>query len=188
MKMPAVVVMAVLLLSGMVLSTGCGETIVPEKVESTTPASPVAPVVSEPSKEKPRPEIFSVGDTVKMGKFIMTLNSVRWDEGNQFAKPDEGTRWLVANITLNNESEEPTAVSSLMMFSLIDDEHYSCDWAVFASTKGSVDGELGPSRSMRGEIAWEVDDGGSAWELVFEPDLFGSGQAVFKINQKDVSE
>lgn len=129
---------------------------------------------------------FAVGDTVRMGDLVMHLHGVRWDDGGEFLSPDEGMRWLITDIEIENEADSPTTISSLMMFDLVDQENRSRDMAFGADTEGSVDGELGAGRSMRGDIAWEVRAEQTEWELIFSPELFGFGQAIFDITDSDV--
>ena len=72
------------------------------------------------------------------------------------------------------------------MFSLYDSEFYSKEMAMFAETKGSLDGELGAGRTMRGEVAFEVGAAETEWEFIFEPNIFGFGQAIYKITAQDI--
>lgn len=130
-------------------------------------------------------EGFTVGDTVRMGDLVMHLHSVRWDEGSEFMSPDEGMRWLVADIEIENEADSPTTISSLMMFDLVDEDNRSRDLELMADTEGSLDGELGAGRSMRGDLAFEVRQEQTEWELIFTPQLFGFGQAIFDITEGD---
>jgi hypothetical protein len=130
-------------------------------------------------------EGFTVGDTVRMGDLVMRFHSVRWDEGSEFMGPDDGMRWLIADIEIENESDSATSISSLLMFDLVDEENRTRDMAFGANTEGSMDGELGAGRSMRGDLAFEVRDDQAAWELIFTPQLFGFGQAIFDITLDD---
>jgi len=130
--------------------------------------------------------IFKVGDTVAMGDLEFTINSVRFDEGSEYFKPDEGKKWLVADCTVTNNSEESTTISSMLMIRLFDSEYYSQEMSLFADTKGSLDGELGAGRTLRGEVAYEVDASETAWELIFEPNFFGFGQAIFNLDISDI--
>lgn len=43
-------------------------------------------------EEEAKPKVFKIGETVKMGELEFTLNSERWDKGNQFMKPEKGKR------------------------------------------------------------------------------------------------
>ena len=130
-------------------------------------------------------EGFTVGDTVRMGDLVMRLHTVRWDDGGDFMSPDDGMRWLIADIEIENESDSSTSISSMLMFDLVDEDNRSRDLAFGADTEGSVDGELGPGRSMRGDLAFEVREEHQAWELIFSPELFGFGQAIFDITVDD---
>ena len=131
-------------------------------------------------------QIFKVGDTVAMGDLEFTINSVRFDEGSEYFKPDEGKKWLVADCTVTNNSEESTSISSMLMLRLFDSEYYSQEMTLLADTKGSLDGELGAGRTLRGEVAYEVDASETAWELIFEPNFFGFGQAIFNLDISNI--
>ncbi len=132
-------------------------------------------------------EIFSIGETIAMGELEFTVNSARWDHGDQFMGPDSGEKWLAIDVTIENLSDESTVVSSIGMFDLVDSEGYSKDMEIFAETKGSLDGELGAGRRMRGEIAFNVEEGQEEWEFIFSPNFFGFGQAIFSISSEEVS-
>lgn len=125
---------------------------------------------------------LSLGETVEMGNLSFTARSARWDNGSEFLEPDEGTKWLVIDAEITNNSDESTTISSILMFSLYDDENYAAEHAIFAETRGSLDGELGAGRSMAGEIAFEVSDTSHSFEFIFEPEVFGFGQSIYNID------
>lgn len=162
---------------------GCGETTQPERVEEEKNGEAVTEEGTEVGGAE---EYFAIGDTVKMGDLVFTLNTARWDSGDEFFAPDEGERWLVLDCTIENQADESTSISSMLMFSLYDEEHYSCNQEFVADLRGSLDGELGPGRKMSGEIAFSVSEEHSTWEFIFEPNVFGFGQAIFKVNEEDV--
>ena len=147
-------------------------------------------VIPEESKEAANildPDaLFAIGDTVKMGDIQLTVNSARWDKGNSFSKPEKGQKWLVLNCTIENTGEESLQVSSLLMFKLYDMLAYARDYEIFADTKGSLDGEVSPGRKIRGEVAFNVDADQDTWEFIFEPNVFGYGQAIFLIESGSV--
>lgn len=128
----------------------------------------------------------AVGDTVSMGDLDHVLHSARFSEGDDMLAPDEGERWLVVDIEITNNGDDSEAISSIMMWQLVDEENRSRDMQITTDQQGSLDGELGAGRSMRGEIAYSVDAGQEAWELIFEPSVFGFGQAVYDIDTADV--
>lgn len=153
---------------------GCGETSTPQKVE---------PGSAQPSKAntvKP-PETFNVGDTVSMGKLRLTVNAVRYDAGGGFIKPKDGHVYLVVDATLENAGDKAENVSSVLMFKVQDADAYSYNISIGPDTKGNLDGEIGPTRKMRGEVAFEIPKTAKGLELIFEPNVFGSGQAIVRL-------
>lgn len=164
------------------LAIGSAEDEEPEAVEETPEEEPA----DEEEELEEAGETFAVGETVKMGDLSFTLNSARWDTGDEFMQPEPGEKWLVLDCTIENLGEDSSSLSSLLMFSLYDEEHYSRDLNIFADAKGSLDGELGPGRTMRGEIAFDVEEGQSKWEFIFEPNVFGFGQAIYEITENQV--
>jgi hypothetical protein len=133
-------------------------------------------------------EIFELGDTVAMGDLEHTLHGARWSEGDEWYGPDEGERWLVVDIELTNTGGGSESISSLLMWTLVDADNRSLDVTFTGDERGSLDGELGSGRSMRGEAAFSVADSEDQWELVFEPNLFGFGQAIYVIDDDDVDD
>ena len=160
-----------------ILIAGCGDTVTPEKVDPDDPGE---------ENGAPAAEKYAVGDTVKMGDLQFTLNGVRYEAGDEYWKPDEGTKWLVFDCTLENKGSESEAISSLLMFKLYDADSYTKDIAMADNLKGSLNGELGAGRKMAGEVAFTVDEGEDEWELVFEPQVFGFGQAIYDISASDI--
>jgi len=165
--------LALMLALALVL-TGCGETVTPEKVDPGEGGGGDAA------------EKYAVGDTVKMGDLRFTLKGVRYDTGSEYWKPDAGTRWIVFDCVVENTGSESETVSSLLMFKLYDADGYTKDVAIPEDLKGSLDGELGAGRKMAGEIAFTVDEDETAWELIFEPQVFGFGQAIFDVTASDI--
>jgi len=155
---------------------GCGETTTPEKVDSDTTSQ-------EAEAQKPKaPETFSVGEQIKMGDLIFTVNSVRDSKGDDFFKPEEGHIYKIVDVTLENIGEKSASISSMLMFSMSDADGYKYNITIAPGTKGSVDGELQPGRKLRGEVAFEVPKDAEGLELLFEPNVFGFGQAIVKID------
>jgi len=132
-------------------------------------------------------EGYAIGDTIAMGDMEHTFHGARFPEGNEFLGPDEGTRWLLVDVEVTNNSDESEAISSMIMWSLVDSDNRTNDQTITTDEQGSVDGELGAGRSMRGEIAYEVSADESEWELIFEPHLFGFGQGIYELSADQVN-
>jgi hypothetical protein len=176
----ALATLLICLLSITILS-GCEE-IKPEKVEPTT---------SQGEQNKgttptptPSDQVFKIGDTFKMDKVQYTVNSIRTGKGGDFIKPDKGNRFIYIMITAENIGTETENMSSLAMFKLVDKDGMSYDLALPEDAKGSMDGELGAGRKMKGEIAYEVPEAIKDFELEVTPSFLGNGMAVVSIPVK----
>jgi len=148
---------------------GCGETTEPKKA------------TTEPTKTKQQ-QTFKIGERVEMGELVITVNSVVDSQGSEFLKPAAGHVFKIVDCTIENLSDQSQAISSLMMFKMADSEGYNYNVTITDSSKPSLDGELGPGRKMRGEIAFEVPTDATGLELIFEPNILGFGQAIFKLD------
>ena len=126
-------------------------------------------------------EHFNINDTVEAGDLDFSVNGVRTSDGSSFSKPDEGNQFLIVEVTINNNGGESENISSMMMFKLVDNEGISYNQSIMADTKGSVDGELGAGRKMRGEIAYEVPKNISKFELEITPHLMQDELIVIDI-------
>jgi len=146
---------------------------------STTPEK--STTANDPAEQPKQPEYFKIGDTVKMDKIDITLNSVHLDKGSEFMKPESGKKWVVFDATVKNNSQETVAMSSILMFKAVDSKGYSGEMSIGADTKGSLDGELGPGRVMSGQLAYEFDTAEKNLEFIFEPNVFGTGQAIYRV-------
>lgn len=183
--------MLVAMLVGLMIISlmGCGETTTPEKVENgaqTTGGDQTSEEQGSKATQNENsnaPETFKIGDPIKMGDLIFIVNSIRESNGNDFIKPEEGKVYKIADVTLENVGKESTSVSSMLMFSLSDADGYKYNITIGPDAKGSVDGELQPGRKHRGEVAFEVSKEAKGLELIFEPNLFGSGQAIVQISE-----
>lgn len=158
----------------MFFASGCGETTQPEKVTAENKAETEA-------ENNKAPNVYAVGDSVKMGGLVFTVNGTGTSTGSQFIKPKDGNIYFIVDCTIENTSGEAAHLSSLIMFKLVDDDGYNYNITIGPETKGSLDGELAPGRIMRGELAFEVPAQASSLELIFGPNVFGSGQAIYKV-------
>lgn len=178
-------IIAVVTAAVALVTFGCTEEITPELVDQT--AATAADHADDADDADATAGPYRVGDTVSMGELEHTLHGVRWSGGDDLFGPDEGERWLVVDVELTNTGDSSEVISSIMMWTLIDADNRTVDMAFTGDEQGSLDGELGAGRSIRGETAFSVTDDGESWELVFEPELFGFGQAIYDISSDDVS-
>lgn len=129
--------------------------------------------------------VFSMGETVQLGDYQVTVHGARWDDGDEFFGPDEGEQWLVIDAEIENTGDESGDVT-IIDFELYDEENRSQDQALAADTDGDLSGTLGAGRTMRGEIAFAVPEGQANFEFIYSP-LIDRGQAIFEITEGDIS-
>lgn len=166
------IVLAILVVGLILSAIACGPSL---EAEKTTPGTTTPPPAAAP-------KTFAVGDTVTIGDFKITVNKTRTNTGSEFFKPAAGHIWFIVECAIENlHAKDAQTVSSLLMFELVDKDGRSQKLSVFADTKGKLDGEIGVGRKMTGEIAWEVPSGAKGLELLFKPDPFRAGQAIFKL-------
>lgn len=161
----------------------------PEAEEQAEAAAEAAEAAEEAQDEDLADEVavgYGVGDTVAMGDLEHTFHGARFYEGDDFMSPDEGTRWLLIDVEVENTGDESEAMSSMLMWDLVDADNRSLDQTITADERGSLDGELGAGRSMRGEIAYSVAEDQTEWELIFAPQVFGFGQAIYEFSADEV--
>ncbi|MEX5259587.1 DUF4352 domain-containing protein [Kocuria sp. CPCC 205263] len=144
-------------------------------------ASSSETVEATPAPETPSSSVHEIGETVTMGALEHTLHSVRFAPGDEYTTPEPGTRWLVADIEVTNRSDEPASISSMGMWTLYDPDNRSVDQTITGDEQGSLDSELGPGRSLRGEIAFAVDESHDNWELIFSPEVLEFGQSIYGV-------
>lgn len=183
-----------LVLISLLIVVGCDETLEPVRVdgdgEVDAAEESAEPATTEEEQDDASSEGEEVGlklgDRVEMGDLEFEARSARWEKGSEFFEPEEGERWLVIDVEITNNSDESTTISSMLMFNMYDDQNYAVSQSYMADTRGSLDGELGSGRSMAGEIAFEVPIDSETFEFIFEPSLFGFGQAIYEINENEV--
>jgi len=88
---------------------------------------------SEEMNEEKRTK-FLVGEHVKLGKVVLTVNNIRDSKGNEIIGPDEGNVFKIVDLTINNVSSEFYSVSSFWGFEMKDSEGYTYSTAFGAET------------------------------------------------------
>jgi len=135
------------------------------------------------SKVEKGVKIYKIGDAVKWRNYIFKVNSVRKDLGGGFLKPKKGYIYYIVDVTVENKSNESFAVSSLLMFKLVDSEGYSYNVTFGPDTKGQLDGDIRPGRKLRGELAFEIPNKAKGLELEIKPSVWGSEKIIFKLDR-----
>ena len=125
---------------------------------------------------------FKVGDQVNVGNtYMVTVNSVKTNGGDDVSQPKAGNTFLVVDVTLKNTSSKEQNVSSLLQFTLKDSTGQKYDETILSSTT-PPDGKLEAGDVLRGQIPYEVPASMHDFTLAFEADITSSGQTVWDLH------
>jgi hypothetical protein len=187
MKHKIVTIIIALIILGGIGSAMGGKKDQGTKVAETTSANS-KPATSDTKKEdskKNETKTFKVGDVVQLKDFKITVNKVYNVEGNDMAAPKDGNEFVAVDCTVENISKEEQAVSSMMMFKVVDKDGRACEYSLTGQTAanaGQLDGKIGAGRKITGVYVVEVPKGTKGLELEFDGSLISSGQVVVNLN------
>ena len=121
------------------------------------------------------PDSFHIGETAELKNIRATLVSVTESTGSQFNKPSDGKIFLLCEFSIENNSNNDIAVSSIISFEAYCDD-YSINQSVSAligTDKTSLDGNIAAGKKMNGIIGYEVPANWNHIEINFTPDFWG---------------
>lgn len=139
---------------------------------------------------------FTVKDTAVVNNTKIKINSVKkiysecsWEyDGECYSlnKP-ENDYFLLIDLTIENDSNEEKAVSSLMQFDLKfpNGEKASQEYMLKA-IKSSIDGSIMPNDLLKGQIAFDVADE-DYYYLYYQDEIWGDS-IKFVISKSEISE
>jgi len=108
--------------------------------ESTNISS--KPATSSESK-KNETKTFKVGYTVQLKDYKITVNKVYNVPGTDMGKPKDGNEFIAVDCTVENISKEEKALSSIIMFKVVDKDGRACEYPLMGQTAanaGQLDG------------------------------------------------
>ncbi|GAE24438.1 hypothetical protein JCM9140_365 [Halalkalibacter wakoensis JCM 9140] len=103
----------------------------------------------------------------------ITLNGVRTEESN-----DSNSHYVIVDLTFKN-NRETVYEASTFKITLVDDENFAHSVTTSIETKGILGGQLHPSRTNRGEVAFFVPKA-NQYELVYT-DHLRTGQVTWPV-------
>lgn len=149
--------------------------------ELTSGPKPAPDTGSQETTTAPSDKVFGVGERVVMDDVYVTLNAVTESTGGEYFTPDEGNIFVICEFTIENETDEELAVSSMMSFKGYVDS-YAADYSLtglMASDKKQLDGTIDAGKKMNGVIAFEVPADWSELEVHYTANLYSSKDFVF---------
>lgn len=173
-----------ILIVGIGIGAGAGAIIdEPQKVGQTS--AKVQDKSTETSTETNKSKVFKIGDVVKLKDFKVTVNKLYKVKGDELSQPQPGNEFIAVDCSVENISNEQQAVSSVMMFKVVDKDGRECEESIGGLTAAKawqMDGEIGPGRKITGVYVVEVPKGTTGLELEFNGSLLLGGQVIVKLN------
>lgn len=116
----------------------------------------------------------AIGQAIVSGDLEFVINGITTSGGKNLFKPAEGNEFLLVDVTVTNKGSETKSISSLLTFTMRDQQGYAYPISISASSagKGNVDGEIMAGKALSGELGYEVKPGTSGLELVVNPSVF----------------
>jgi predicted esterase YcpF (UPF0227 family) len=128
-----------------------------EKVGSNTDTTQVA---AAPSSQPQQDVKYKVGDQVKMGDVILTVNKLEKSQGGQFTKPSDGNEWVNLNMTIENTGSKQEFVTTLGQMYIVDADGNQYQVAVtnkaMENVNNSLDGAIVAKAKKTGWVGFEV--------------------------------
>jgi hypothetical protein len=176
---------------GVVVLSGCSGEVRIENpnFQSSPGAATVEPQLNPVEDEIEIPSSLQsgrIGEKVTGEGFELTLNTAKYQKGGEYFEP-ENDFYLVLNFTVENTSEDPLSLSSWGNFELQGSDLYIYSLALGAETKGTLDSDIAPGGSLRGEIAFDVPSLDS-YEVRFKPEMFSDFKVVFAIDSTAIQK
>ena len=169
--------------AGGVALAGCTES--DDEPSDDTPAEDTPADTDTPAEDTPAdtdtPEegggtaSAAVGERVDGDNLSMVVRDVSETTSlGEFTEADEGNVFVVGRLAVKNTtSSEFADFNSLLQTRLVDDEDFTYDEAITASTGQDLTaGQLAPGEVVRGDVVFEVPEDASGLELEFDFEAF----------------
>lgn len=145
-----------------------------------------------PSKDSPRitstvsetnpTHTPTVGDTIKLGNVLVTLDDVKEIHGSQFVSPDEGNVFVLCEFTIENNTNSEIAVSSLLSFKCYFDDFttpVSLSAIMAENSRNQLDGSVDPGKKINGVVGFEASEDWAEMEIHYMPSFSSRKSFVF---------
>lgn len=116
----------------------------------------------------------------------LNLAVLGWEEiqPNDFAKPDDGEKFIAVELVIVNAGKDTVNVSSLAQMKLKDDTAQQYDVDLMAGTAAgskAPEGEIAVGEKLRGKVAFAVPVDVKGLQFVFDASLFSSGKVFVSL-------
>jgi len=157
-----------------------GSSTTPQKVGSNGDASAAT---SNDTKQS----VYNVGDQIKLGSSVITVNSVSVSHGGQYTKPQAGNEWVNVNLTIQNTGSSQQYVTTMGQMFVRDADGNSYQVAVtdkmMENPNNSLDGAVIANSKRTGWVGFEVPQGATGLQFQYNGSIFGGGTVVVNLGK-----
>lgn len=133
------------------------------------------------------PESFKIGDQVKMGSSIITVNKVEYSQGGQYSKPTEGNEWVNLNVTIENTGSSQQYVTTLGQMFIRDAGKNS--YQISATNKlmenpgFGLDGQVLANSKRTGWVGFEIPKTSTGLQFQYNASMFGGKEVLINLDR-----
>lgn len=109
-----------------------------------------------------------VGDTLTVGDLKVTVNDWEFTEGEEPWFAEEGSQYVVVDVSIKNTGDETEIISTLLGMSVQTPNNSVYGIASYYPEPEFPGGDLKPGDTMSGLVTFEVPDDTKALDFVFE--------------------
>ncbi len=130
---------------------------------------------------------FKVGDQIKLGNSIVTVNKVEYSQGGQYTKPADGNEWVNLNVTIENTGSSQQYVTTLGQMYIRDGEKNSYQVAVTNKAMENpgfgLDGAVIAQSKRTGWVGFEIKKGATGLQFQYNGSMFGGKSALVDLGR-----
>lgn len=154
----------------------------PKKVgENQGGGAPAQPVAQEQSQS------FKVGDQIKLGDSVVTVNKVEYSQGGQYTHPAEGNEWINLNVTIENTGASQQYVTTMGQMYVRDGGGNSYQVAVtnkaLENPGFGLDGAVIAKSKRTGWVGFEIPKIAKGLQFQYNGSIFGGGNVLVNLGR-----
>lgn len=126
-------------------------------------------------------ESLSVGDTVAIGSFNITVHDVTFTQEGGISQADAGYEFVVIDASFENIGSESEFLSTILQTAIKDQDGFVYEVDIFGTTGASPDSEIAVGETVRGQVAYQVPVDAEMLFFVFDSDVFDEGKVFYAL-------
>jgi len=122
---------------------------------------------------------YKVGDHIKMGDVILTVNQVETSQGGQYSSPSAGNQWVDLNLTIENTGSTQQFITTLGQMFVLDNKNNQyqvsvTDKALENPGSTGLDGAIVAGAKKTGWVGFEVPKTAKGLKLQYNASFYNN--------------